>query len=152
MVWRTLRRFGVRRADADDAAQQVFLVLAGRLADVATESERAFLVGAAIRVAANDRRRQARHLEDPLDDEALDARSLTPEELLEWKERRRALDLALDQLNPDQRAVFVLYELEGFSLPEIARTLNIPLGTATSRLRRGREAFESWISSQEPGK
>ena len=30
-VWRTLRRFGVAEGDADDAAQQVFLVLARKL-------------------------------------------------------------------------------------------------------------------------
>src|ERR1041384_1536410 len=33
-VWRCLRRFGVPAADADDAAQQVFLVAADKLADV----------------------------------------------------------------------------------------------------------------------
>jgi DNA-directed RNA polymerase specialized sigma24 family protein len=44
--------------------------------------------------------------------------------------------------------VFVLYELEGFSLPQIADTLQIPLGTATSRLRRARAHFEAWVSLQ----
>jgi DNA-directed RNA polymerase specialized sigma24 family protein len=41
--------------------------------------------------------------------------------------------------------MFVLYELEGFSLPEIAAALAVPLGTATSRLTRGRERFENWV-------
>src|SRR5882757_6772788 len=50
-VWRCLRRFGVPAADADDAAQQVFLVAADKLSDVPVERERAFLFATAARVA-----------------------------------------------------------------------------------------------------
>jgi RNA polymerase sigma-70 factor (ECF subfamily) len=46
--------------------------------------------------------------------------------------------------------VFVLYELEGFTLPEIAEALATPLGTATSRLRRARDNFEAWVAAR-PG-
>jgi RNA polymerase sigma-70 factor (ECF subfamily) len=42
----------------------------------------------------------------------------------------------------------VLYELEGFSLPEIAEALQVPLGTATSRLRRARGNFEAWVAGR----
>jgi RNA polymerase sigma-70 factor (ECF subfamily) len=49
---------------------------------------------------------------------------------------------ALDELSPDQRAVFVLHELEGFSVPEIAQLLDIRQGTAASRLGRGRRNFQ----------
>ena len=55
-VWRCLRRFGVPAADADDAAQQVFLVAADKLSDVPVERERAFLFATAARIAANARR------------------------------------------------------------------------------------------------
>jgi RNA polymerase sigma-70 factor (ECF subfamily) len=44
--------------------------------------------------------------------------------------------------------VFVLFELEGFSLPEIAEALQVPLGTATSRLRRARGHFEEWVAER----
>ena len=59
-----------------------------------------------------------------------------PEQLLAQKQRRAELDRALADLSHEQRVVFVLYELEGFSLPEIAAILAVPLGTATSRLTR----------------
>ena len=55
-VWRCLRRFGVPAADADDAAQQVFLVVYEKLAAVPLDKERAFLVATTARVAANARR------------------------------------------------------------------------------------------------
>jgi RNA polymerase sigma-70 factor (ECF subfamily) len=74
---------------------------------------------------------------------------LDPEQLLDSKQRRAALDRALDEMPLDQRTVFVLFELEGFLLPEIAESLQIPLGTATSRLRRARQRFEEWASSQQ---
>lgn len=149
LVWRTLRRFGIATAAVDDAAQHVFLTLAAHLAHIAPGSERAFLVGACSRVAANTRRRQQRAPE-PLDAlDPVDDTGMTPEELLQWKQRREMLDRALSALSLEHRTVFVLFELEGFSLPEIAESLAIPLGTATSRLRRARLAFEAWVQQQQ---
>jgi len=43
----------------------------------------------------------------------------------------------------DLRAVFVLFELEGFSTSEIAATLDLPMGTVSSRLRRARDEFQA---------
>lgn len=150
-VWRALRRFGVHERNADDAAQHVFLQFASRLDVVERGRERPYLLGIAAKVAANVRRQQARVREEPADD--LDARlgdAESPETLLDQEERRQRLDTVLATLSDDQREVFVLYELEGFSLPEIARALEIPLGTATSRLRRARAAFEAWVDRHLP--
>jgi RNA polymerase sigma-70 factor (ECF subfamily) len=113
--------------------------------------ERAYLMGISAKVAANVRRQQARLREDPAEDldmQTGDAES--PESLLDHQQRRQRLDVALASLPDDQREVFVLYELAGCSLPEIARTLEIPLGTATSRLRRARAAFEAWVDRHLP--
>jgi RNA polymerase sigma-70 factor (ECF subfamily) len=144
LVWRSLRRFGVAEGRVDDAVQHVFLTFSARLPKVARASERAFLLSTAVRVAANTRRLDARSREVPSDQlETVGEDCHTPEQLLDWKQRREALDRALDLLPLEQRAVFVLYELEGFSLPEIAHNLGIRLGTATSRLRRARARFEA---------
>jgi RNA polymerase sigma-70 factor (ECF subfamily) len=157
VVWRSLRRWGVPLSAVDDAAQQVFIIFADRAHQVDEEHEKAFLVATAVRVAANARRRQERSREVPTEDlDALGAvlqhasglHGATPEQLLDWKERREKLDIALDQLPFEQRTVFVLFELEGFSLPEIADAVGVPLGTATSRLRRARHAFEQWVAAQ----
>ena len=152
-VWRALRRFGVQESDADDAAQQVFLSFSRRIAIVELGRERPYLLGIAARVAANARRQQARAQAAPVEElERAQATTAAqdPESLLEQEQRRQRLDEALATLPDTQREVFVLYELEGFSLPEIARTLELPLGTATSRLRRARSAFEAWVNAHVP--
>jgi len=46
----------------------------------------------------------------------------------------------------DLRTVFVLYELEEMTMAEIATTLELPPGTVASRLRRGREAFQTAVA------
>jgi RNA polymerase sigma-70 factor (ECF subfamily) len=55
------------------------------------------------------------------------------------RELRQNLDAALDQLDDAKRAVFVLYEMEGVPMTEIAESLGCPLPTAYSRLREARE-------------
>lgn len=147
-VWRMLRRLGVPEADADDAAQGVFLALDKRLVDVPVERERGFLLSAAVRVAANTRRQLKRSREDAGLDEHSPGTEPTPERALEHRQALAELDQALTLMNEDQRTVFALYEIEGFSLPEIARSLDIPVGTATSRLRRARETFEAWLADR----
>jgi RNA polymerase sigma-70 factor (ECF subfamily) len=49
---------------------------------------------------------------------------------------RDLLDRALATLDPEWRAIVVLHYLLEVPLPEVARTLGIPLGTAKSRLHR----------------
>ncbi|HKO50808.1 MAG TPA: sigma-70 family RNA polymerase sigma factor, partial [Polyangiaceae bacterium] len=106
-------------------------------------SERAYLYGIAVRVAANARRSRAARREYA-DESALSSEpSPTPssEALLEEKQARMFLDQVLDTLPQDLRTVFVLFEIERFSLRELEELLQIPLGTVSSRLRRAREAF-----------
>lgn len=151
LVWRSLRRFGVPERAADDAAQQVFLTFSQRLDAVAPDGERPFLIAVAARVAANVRRKLERSKEVLSDELELAANQHTPEDLLDQKQRLEELERALATLPFEQRTVFVLYEIEGFSLPEIAESLEIPLGTATSRLRRARDKFESWVVARGNG-
>jgi RNA polymerase sigma-70 factor, ECF subfamily len=152
-VWRSVRRLGVPEADADDAVQQVFIVLAKRLGKVAPESERAFLFGTSIRVASHARRAARRRGEVPLGDAAAPGEAPEPtdegpstEDLAAQRRARALLDEALETLPMEARAVFVLFELEELTLAEIAALLEIPQGTAASRLRRGRELFQAGIA------
>jgi len=143
-VWRTLRRLGVPADACDDAAQHVYLVTAGRLAEIRPGAERAFLVSTAVRVAANARRARAARPE-VTDAEAIEAHAdAAPpaDELLEERRMRQLLDEVLDALPDELRTVFVLFELEELGTHEIAEALGIPRGTAASRLRRARDAFQ----------
>ncbi len=139
-VSRSLRRFGVRLSDIDDATQDVFVVVARRIDDVAADGERAFLFGTARRVASDHRRSVRRHPEqasDGIDDHATEAPD--PERLVELKLARALLDEALGAMSGSIRSVFVLSELSELSGREIASRLSIPEGTVRSRLRAGRD-------------
>lgn len=142
-VWRVLRHLGVPAAYTEDAAQLVFLTASSRLDRIQPGKERAYLVSTAVRVAANARRSAAARYESP--DDAIDAvadAAPNAEELLESKRLRALLDEVLDRLSDDLRAAFVLFELEGLEMAQIAEIFGVPRGTIASRLRRAREAFE----------
>ena len=145
LIWRSLRRLGVREADVDDAAQRVLGVVARKLEVIEPRAEKSFVFQTALRVASDMRRAHARVRATP-DEDALarahDARP-NPEEALHRKEARACLDDILDGLSMDLRAVFVLFELEEMSTSEIAATLGIPAGTVSSRLSRARDEFQA---------
>jgi RNA polymerase sigma-70 factor, ECF subfamily len=143
-LWQSLRRLGVPEAALDDAIQQVFLVAAGRLDAIPPGAERAFLFRTAMNISAHRRRRLARKPERPLEDD--DVQTLTDpapsaDDLLDRSYARRVLDEILDAMPEDLRVVFVLHEFEELSARQIAEYVGIPVGTATSRLRRAREEF-----------
>jgi RNA polymerase sigma-70 factor (ECF subfamily) len=145
MVWRTMRRRGLSPDAAADVTQQTFLVAAERLRDINPDSERAFLVGTALRVAHSLGRKTVRwQLEDDMDQRVGDARSASDE-----RAAVQLCDLALSKVDPDLAEVFVMFELEGLSSPEIAASLEIPLGTVASRLRRAREQFRVVVGRLE---
>jgi RNA polymerase sigma-70 factor (ECF subfamily) len=145
-VWRFLRRFGVQPPQLDDAAQEVFWVAARRLSDVRAGSERAFLYGVALRIAADDVRRRLRlpPMEtDPDEVLRLVDPAPSPEQRVEQRQQRELLDAILDRMPLELRTVFVLAELEGMEVRHIAELEGLPLGTASSRLRRAREEFSA---------
>jgi RNA polymerase sigma-70 factor (ECF subfamily) len=145
MVWRTMRRRGLSPDTAADVTQQTFLVAAERLGDINPDSERAFLVGTALRVAHSFGRKTVRwQLEEDMDQRVADARSASEE-----RSAVQLCDLALSKVDPDLAEVFVMFELEGLSSPEIAASLEIPLGTVASRLRRAREQFRVVVGRLE---
>ena len=146
LVWRTLRRRGLSADAAADTTQQAFLIAAERLSDIRLESERAFLVGTALRLVRSAQRRSARvQLEHDMDLRVDPARDKTAD--------RAAIELfdqVLSELDPTLAEVFVLFELDGFSSPEIAQMTDVPLGTVASRLRRAREEFRAGARRIEP--
>ncbi len=150
VLWRFLRRLGIPDGDIDDAVQEVVLVLARKLDRVEVGSERSFVLSTAFRVASTFRRAAKRRRE--VDDgglEELEAPELNPEALAEKQRLRAVLQRVLNELPMELRAVFVLYELEEFTMAEIAATLELPPGTVASRLRRAREQFEMLASMEE---
>jgi RNA polymerase sigma-70 factor (ECF subfamily) len=142
-IWRVLRRLGVPEPHADDAAQEVFIVAARKMGVVTAAKERSFLFAVALRVAAQQRRAEKRR-PVPTDGEAwagIADSSPGPDELLDERRTRALMDQIVESIPFDQRAVFVLFEMEEMTMAEIAALMQIPMGTVASRLRRGRELF-----------
>ena len=151
-LWRVLRRLGLTDADADDAFQEVLLVVARRLSTVEPASERSFLIGTAVRVAHRMLRLHRRRRRREVSDEMLQfeaSRQPDPLALAEQRHMRQLLDGMLNKLPYELRSVFVLYEIEGFALREIAALLEAPMGTVASRLRRARQDFEAHVGRFE---
>ncbi len=149
-VWRLLRRLGLPATLAEDATQEVFLVLARRIDEVTPGAERSYIYGIALRVARSFGRKSARESSQHASlDEHRHSGGKNPEALLEERQRLELLDRALARLEPDERGVFVLFELEEFSLTEIAELLSIPRGTVATRLRRARSRFIKSLAALE---
>ena len=65
---------------------------------------------------------------------------------------RDRLERGFERLAPDQRAVLVLYHYLGLPLSEVAETLDIPTGTAKSRLNRALAAMRAALDADDrPG-
>ena len=143
-IWRLLRRLGVRpEAAVDDAVQRVFEIAARKTLHLPAGTERAFLFRTAMLVAAEERRRQQQTIKRAAGMEPTDLESpeLDPERALAARRERELLDELLDELPEKLRTVFVLFELEGLTTVAIADLLDIPAGTAASRLRLARQHF-----------
>lgn len=136
-VWRALCRRGLAPDAAADATQETFLLAAERLDEIRPESERAFLVETALRVAHSLGRKTVRWELD----EDMDLRSSSARDAGDTRADIQLCDLVLSKVDPGLAEVFVLYEIEGLTSPEIAALLEIPLGSVASRLRRAREQF-----------
>lgn len=150
LIWRTLRRLGLTDDGAADGTQQAFLIAAERLAEIRAGSERAFLFGTAIRLARSSHRRNHRcQLEADMDTRIDTQRPA--EEVTNHQSAVELLDRVLRRMDEDLVTVFVLFELEGMSTPEIADLIQIPVGTAASRLRRARQAFRAAAQRLERG-
>lgn len=120
-VWLTLRRLGVREADVEDLAHELFMKVHERL-------------------DAYDDTRAARQKYETLGDRpdvASDAP--TADQLLAARDERALLAAALETVHLERRAVLVAHETDEIPMKDVAASLEIPLNTAYSRLRVGRE-------------
>lgn len=142
MVWRNLGRLGVPPAVIDDAAQDVFLTVHRTMARLEDpERLRSWIYGITRRVAFRYRRSGSRNRRklDALG--VLAPQSSTSEEEISRREAARIVEEFVGSLSEEQRQVFVLHVLEGFSGPEVAAALDLSVNTVHSRLRLVRARF-----------
>jgi len=150
-VLRVLRRMGVPERDLDDAVQDAFVVAHRRLSSYdPAVLPTSWLFGIARRIAIAHRRRAHARREEPRSE--IDLGSVPPGQLdaLLGTEAQSILLAALESLDEPKRAVFVLYELEGVPMAEVARAVVCPLQTAYSRLHAARALVRTSVEQRFP--
>ena len=154
-MWRTLRRQGVPPEDANDAIQEVFLVVHRTLEGFEGRSSLPTWLFTICRSIARDRRQRAhRRLEIARPDvlaKDVDQRADAAARA-EHNHRLSQLEAILTTMEPDLRDVFVLFEIEDMTGEEISQALAIPLGTVYSRLQLARREFKRQVVRLEAGK
>lgn len=143
----SLGRLGIAPSDRDDLLVEVFVRVHREIARYDTSRPvRPWLFAFAARVAS-EHRRLSRHRREVLGDEIelVAPASDAPDRRLETDTARQLVEQALEALDDDKRAVFVLHDLDDTPVPEIARALSIAEGTAYSRLRAARAEFTSAV-------
>jgi len=154
-LYRLAWRFTRSVADAEDLVQDVLIKLYPRTQELLEiERLRPWLAKVLYRQFVDSVRQQARSPIVELvadaegDDNALDtlpAMKDGPEEHAEQSGWRERILRALDRLNPEQRAVITMHDVEGYSLEELETILETPLGTLKSRLHRARQRLRALI-------
>jgi RNA polymerase sigma-70 factor (ECF subfamily) len=136
-------RLGVQPRDAPDVVQEVFLIAHKKGGYVAGPAHpRTWLAAIAVRRASEYRRsRHRRELITDAPPETADG-ARDPEGALEVRQALGRVERALESLDVEHRAAFLLFEVEGISCAEIASSLGIPTGTVYSRLHHARERFQ----------
>jgi RNA polymerase sigma-70 factor, ECF subfamily len=154
-VARLLLRFGVPAREIDDVVQQVFVVVhknGGYVQGPATPTS--YLGAIAVKAASSARRRDSaqRSRQTGYSPELLSAAGRDPVSLLEARHELTQLQAALDEMDPELRAVLVLTELEGESCAAIAAGQGIAVGTVYWRAHRARKQFRKIAQrlTQEP--
>jgi RNA polymerase sigma-70 factor, ECF subfamily len=142
------------RPEADDVGQETFIRFYQSLGDFRGESTvGTYLTRIAINLCLNELRRQTRRrwlFSQKLDDVA---ESMADTDSYEQMEMSELAHKALHILEPEFRAVVVLWLMDGYSTAETAQILGIPVGTVLSRLSRAQKKLVQIVKTMsEPEK
>ena len=148
-LYRLARRLCQGSDDARDVVQETFLCAARAAASVpdGMPHEEAWLVRVLINICRDRwRMRASRTRLDPRGDAALPLQAANPEAALI---ARTLVWRALDALPPRRRALLVMYELEGATIPAIARLLGVAPVTVRWHLARGRREMAALVRGMQ---
>ena len=148
LVLRTAQRLLLSEADAQDAAQEVFLKL-HRFASKFDESRdlRPWLYRMTVNVCHDLRRK--RKLDLALENVPQRAASEpTPEERWSSEERRQMLFSALAALSDREREAIVLRDLEGLTTAEVGEAMGTTEATVRSQIAMGRAKLKDYVAGR----
>lgn len=139
-VWKTLERLGIAARDLEDVAQDVFVAVYNHLSDYdPSRPIRPWLCAFCYRLASTHRN-LARHRYERMPEPSAIDRAHAPGTVGSVEARDLVLR-ALHEVEVERRVVFLLHDVDGHDMPDIARELGLPLNTAYSRLRLARGEF-----------
>ncbi|MBL8954893.1 MAG: sigma-70 family RNA polymerase sigma factor [Myxococcaceae bacterium] len=148
-VWNVLYRLGARGAEREDMAQEAFVAAFRQWPGFdRARPVKPWLFGICYRLVRDFKRRHQNRFEQKRLDANARAPGVSAEETVVLRERLALAALALEQLELDRRAVFVMHDIDGHSMPVIAEELGVPLNTAYSRLRLARRDFNAFVAAQ----
>jgi RNA polymerase sigma-70 factor (ECF subfamily) len=110
---------------------------------------RPWLYGIALGLARNHRRKASRRGESLTDAPPDRPSGDEPDVELDARRRRQRGERLLAALDPEQRAVFVMFEVDGMSGAAIAEELGVPVGTVHSRLFAARRELLAGLAKDE---
>lgn len=152
LVWRALRRLGVRESDVEDLCQEVFVVVHRKLPEFEARAKLStWVYGICVRVASDHRKRAHMRHESSSDLMPEGRQSASQLQEIAQAQARVLLDAVLAELDEDKRAVFVLYEIEELPMAEVALAVGTPLQTAYSRLHAARKLVTESIAKRAEG-
>lgn len=132
-------------AAAEDATQEA-LVNAWRFLSSLRDPDRfdAWLYRLLINACRGQLRRSNRH--DVIDVDVADLSRQSADPGVELADRDQ-LERGFRRLDAEQRAVVILHFYRGYSVPEVAEIVGIPLGTAKSRIHRATTALRAALDA-----
>jgi RNA polymerase sigma factor (sigma-70 family) len=142
-VWAACRRGALNAADAEDAFQATFFVLARRAERVRrAASVGGWLFRVAVRLSARTRIRAAR----PVPDRPVPEPTADPADRAAWRDLVAVLDAEMAGLPDAVRAALVTCYYEGLTQDEAARRLGWKVRTVRARVARGRKLLRSRLA------
>lgn len=154
-VYNTVYRFLENVEDARDLTQEIFLKIFTSLKNFKEGSSfSTWLYRIAVNTCIDFCRRRKEDTLSILDEmdgseTSMGKYSTLPEDVVENKELKKALNDAIKALPEDQRICVVLRDIQGFSYMEIGEILKCSTGTVKSRINRGRRALRQILQKRE---
>jgi len=150
-VYRLALRLVGNRADAEDVLQETFIEVFRSIKGYRGEASlRSWLHRITVRAAGHYRRKTRRKM-PPLT-LVQDCRPPGPPDPASQADTRKSLNCLyeiLDKIADSRRDVFILHEIEGYSLPESAALLDISVTAAKKRVWRARHDLQRLARSNE---
>ena len=150
-VWRFAATRGVEGTALEYLVRKVFSVVHGRFSGLEDAAELRVSIASITRNVVRGFLRQIGNrspLEEPVAERGGGGHfDLGPVEALSKKSPGQLVDVILEQLSEPEREVFILCEVEGFSLAETATALHVSESTLSLRLREARRVFNA-VSAQ----